>query len=89
MFFANVFDAEVIDNQCELYGSCVVLPKARYQFAFLVSVFVEVFFEEFVGQLSYLREAVHAAFGSDVDASSFGGYLSELVFFDDFVGYIC
>ncbi len=50
MFFANVFDAEVIDNQCELYGSCVVLPKSRYQFALLVSMFVEAFFEKFVGQ---------------------------------------
>jgi hypothetical protein len=36
-----------------------------------------------------LREAIHAAFSSDVDASVFGGYLSELVFFDDFVGDIC
>jgi hypothetical protein len=50
MFFANVFDAKVIENQCELYGSCVVLPKARYQFALSVSVLVEAFFEEFVGQ---------------------------------------
>jgi hypothetical protein len=50
MFFANVFDAKIINNQCELYGSCVLLKKARYQFALLVSVFVEVFFEEFVGQ---------------------------------------
>ncbi len=48
MFFAGVFDAKVIDNQCELYVSCVVLPKARYQFA--LSVFVEAFLEEFVGQ---------------------------------------
>jgi hypothetical protein len=44
MFFANVFDAKVIDNQCELYGSCVVLPKARYLFALLASVLVEAFF---------------------------------------------
>jgi hypothetical protein len=43
MIFANVFDANIIDNQCELYGSCVVLPKYRYQFALLVSVFVEAF----------------------------------------------
>jgi hypothetical protein len=45
MFFTNVFDAKVIDNKCELYGSCVVLPKARYQFALLVSVLVEAFFK--------------------------------------------
>jgi hypothetical protein len=85
MFFANVFDAKIINNQCELYGSCVVLPKSRYQFALPVSVFVEAFFKEFVGQESCLREAVHDALGSDVDASIFGGFLSELVFFDDFI----
>ncbi len=88
MFFANVFDAEIINNQCELYGSCVVLPKSWYQFALPVSVFVEAFFKEFIGQESCLREAVHAALGSDVDASIFGGFLSELVFFDNFIGDI-
>ena len=50
MFFASIFHAKVIDNQRELYGSCVVLSKARYQFVLLVSVFVEAFFKEFVGQ---------------------------------------
>ncbi len=30
MFFANVFDAKIIDNQCELYGSFVMLSKSRY-----------------------------------------------------------
>ncbi len=50
MFFADVFDAKVINKQCELYGSCGMLPKARYQFALSVFVFVEAFFEEFVGQ---------------------------------------
>ncbi len=44
MFFANVFHAKVIDNQCELYWSCVVFLKARYQLALLVSMFVEMFF---------------------------------------------
>ena len=86
MFFANVFDAEIIDIQCELYGSCVVLPKSRCQFALPVSMFVEAFFEEFVGQESCLRGAVHATLGSDVDASVFGGFLSELLFSDEFIG---
>ncbi len=30
MFFANIFHAKIIDNQCELCWSCVVFPKARY-----------------------------------------------------------
>ncbi len=50
MFFTNVFDTKIVDNQCELYGSCVGLPKFRYQFALPVSVLVDAFFEEFVGQ---------------------------------------
>ncbi len=50
MFFADVFDAKIVDNQYELYGSYIVLPKSRYQFALPVYVFVEAFFEEFVGQ---------------------------------------
>ncbi len=35
-----------------------------------------------------MREDVHAPLGSDGDASIFGGFLSELVFFDDFIGAI-
>jgi hypothetical protein len=50
MFFADVFHTKVIDNQCELFWSCVVFSKARYQLALLVSMFVETFFKEFVGQ---------------------------------------
>ncbi len=50
MFFADVFHAKVITNQCELYWSCVVFPKAMYKLALLVSMFVETFFEEFFGQ---------------------------------------
>jgi hypothetical protein len=50
MFFVGIFDAKIIKDQCELYGSCVVLPKFRYQRAFLVFVFVEAFLEGFVGQ---------------------------------------
>jgi hypothetical protein len=30
MFFTNVFDAKIIDNQCKLYGFCVLIPKSRY-----------------------------------------------------------
>jgi hypothetical protein len=88
MFYTDVFDTEFINNQCELYWSYVMFPKARYQLALLVSVFVETVFEEFVSQLPCLWEAVHAALGSDVDVAIFGVFLSELVFVDDFIGDI-
>jgi hypothetical protein len=50
IFLPNVFYAKVVDNQDELYRSCVVFPKARYQFALLVTMFVQTFLEDFVGQ---------------------------------------
>ncbi len=84
MFFADVFYAKVIDAQCNLYWSCVVFLKARYQLALLVFVFVETFSKEIVGQQSCLWDAVHAAPGSDVDAAVFGDFFSDLVFVDDF-----
>jgi hypothetical protein len=62
-----------------------VFPKARYQLALLVSEFVETFFEDFVGQLSCLWEALHATLGSDEDAAIFDGFISELLFVDDFI----
>ncbi len=61
MFFVDVFHTKAINSQCKLYWSCVVFPKARYQLAFLLLVFVETFFEEFLGQMSCLWEGVHAA----------------------------
>jgi hypothetical protein len=40
MIFTNVFYSEFINNESELYWPCVMSPKAGYQFALSVSVFV-------------------------------------------------
>ncbi len=50
MFLTNLVYSKVANNQCELYRLCVVFPKAGYQFALSVSVFVQLFFKEFVRQ---------------------------------------
>ena len=49
VFLANVFHPKVINDQCELYRPCVMFPKAGYQFALSVAVFVQTLFEKFVG----------------------------------------
>ena len=49
VFLANLFHPKVINNQCELYRPCVMFPKARYQFALSVAMFVQTLFEKFVG----------------------------------------
>ena len=49
MLFFVVLDSEVIDNNRKLYWSPFVLPKARDKFAFVVSVFIEPFFQDLIG----------------------------------------
>ena len=50
MFFSDVFYSKVVNNQRELYWPCVLSPKAGYQFALYVTVFVLSLFKEFVCQ---------------------------------------
>jgi hypothetical protein len=50
VFLTLVFRPEVVNNQCELYRPCVLFSKTGYQFALLVAMFVQSFFEEFVCQ---------------------------------------
>jgi len=45
MLFADIFYTEIIDYQCELYGTCLVFPEAGYDFALVVTVFVESFLQ--------------------------------------------
>ena len=45
MFFTNILDPEVVDDQCEPYWSPFVFPKTWYEFALVVAVFVESFLE--------------------------------------------
>ena len=44
MFLANVFNAEIVDNERELYRAPVVLPKAWYKLALMLASLVEAFF---------------------------------------------
>ena len=60
MFFADIFDAKVIDHKGELNRSPVVGPQPRDQRALTVSLGVEAFFEEFVGEVTRLWKSVHA-----------------------------
>ena len=48
VFFADIFYSKVIDYKCELYWSCFMTPWSSDEFALVIAVFVESFFEEFV-----------------------------------------
>ena len=45
MFLARVIDARIVDDEGELDGAPLVLPKSRDDFALEVSVFAKAFFE--------------------------------------------
>ena len=45
VFVTYVFDPKVVDHQCELYWSHVVLPQSWYQFVLSISMFFESFFK--------------------------------------------
>lgn len=49
MFFADVFDAEVVDNESEAYRSGNVFPEAWGVDDFVVAVLGEALLEQFVG----------------------------------------
>ena len=55
VFFTNVFYAKIVDHKCEGNGSCDVLPEAKEQVCFGLTVFVEPLFEELVHEKSRLR----------------------------------
>ena len=72
MLFSVVLDSEVIDNNRALYWSPFVLPKTRYKFALVVSVFIEPFFQELIGEQYHLWEPVHDFDGGNVDGAVSG-----------------
>jgi len=45
VFFSDVFYAKIVNNKCERYWSCCVLPLSGHQFALEISVFVEALFK--------------------------------------------
>ena len=45
---AFVFDAKVVNNESELNGSLLVYPEAGHQFALVVPMLVQKFFEQFI-----------------------------------------
>ena len=66
MFFADIFNAKIICDEFELYWSSFVFPKAWDELTLVVAAFVELFFKEFVGGDSWLRQFIHAAVGEDI-----------------------
>ena len=49
MFLNDVLDAEIVNDEGELYQAPLVITESRDKFSLKVSVFAEAFFEYFLG----------------------------------------
>jgi hypothetical protein len=59
VLFSDIFDAEVVYNQCERDWPGFVLPQSWCGGRWSVSMFGQPFFQEVVGKFSCLWEAIH------------------------------
>ncbi len=58
LFRANVFDAKVVNAECEGYWAKIVLPWCDGALA--ITMLIQAFFEELLGEDACLREAIHS-----------------------------
>jgi hypothetical protein len=59
VFRANVFDAKVINTECEGYQEKIVSPKAGCDGILAITMLVQALFEELLCKDACLREAIH------------------------------
>ena len=84
MLFSNILNAEIVDNESEADWSCSVFPETRGVDDFIVAVFGEVLFQQFVGQYTGLGEAIHGARNFHINASVFD-FITEEILVNDVV----
>ena len=60
MFIYNVFHSKIIYYQCELYGTPLVRPQTWCHLAFGITVLLQYFFEQLLGNQAFIWEAIHS-----------------------------
>ena len=76
---ANLFDAEMVNDEGEHDGAPLVSPEARIGGALVAASNIEVFLEELVGEDSGLRKSVNAATNFRVDPAA-ADAVGEVIF---------
>ena len=84
MFFADVLDTKVFNNEGEFYEDPLVFPKSKDEFALGVTVFSKAFSEQFSGKESSLWRPVHTFSDINICTTIFGGLVAKVVDLDYF-----
>ncbi len=85
MLFTDVFDAKIVHNQGEPYGSPFMSEEAWRVLHFVVPMYLQTLLEEFVGQSARLGKAINASDDPHVDVTIFD-FAFQVVFSDEVVG---
>ena len=85
VFFSDVFDTEIINNQTKTYGAPVVTPEAWGVAYRCIAVASEEADQLFLGQDAGLGKTVHSATYFHVDFAVMDTVM-DFVVCDDFVG---
>ena len=83
MLFANVFDAEVIDNKAEADWASLVVPKARSVSYGGVTIVAQETDKLLFGKYARLWKAIHAVAYFNIDFAFVGNFV-KIVKVDDF-----
>ena len=84
MLFSNIFNAEVVYHESEADWSCVVFPETGGVDDFVVAVFGEALFMQFIGQNTGLGEAIHCSTNFRINIAVFD-FIAEVILVDDVV----
>ena len=85
--FPNIFNAKIIDTVCKKNGLPVVLPETRVDFALVIALSLESFFQEFLCNYTCLREPIHSLLDVHVHIPIMC-YVPEFVEVNDVVGNV-
>jgi hypothetical protein len=58
MFTTDVLNAEIVDSEAKLYRLSYVFPKARGILIMKITMFVKMFFNQFIGKEARLWKAI-------------------------------
>ena len=86
MRFPDIFNAKVVNTECNRNRLPVVLPETRVDSALVIAVSLVSLFQEFLCNYSCLREPIHSLLDAHIHITIMR-YVTEFVEFDDVVRY--
>ncbi len=79
--FADIFDAEVVHGECELYRSGDVFPKAWCVLDLVVTMWSQALAQQVIGQDSSLGQSIYCLANFEIDEPFFSMFVKFVLGF--------